>query len=495
MQNPTLLQFYHWYTPADQQLWKQLAAAADQLAEWGINIVWTPPAQKASAGGMSVGYDTYDLYDLGEFDQKGSIPTKYGTRKELAKAIKALAKHRINVMADIVMNHKGGADGEERFFVERVNPDDRNHVFGDPFEINAWTKFSFPGRKGKYSDFVWDFQCFSGVDYASDLQERAIFVVKHDYDTVWEQMADMQMGNYDYLMYADVEFRNPAVQAELKHWGEWMVKEVGFNSFRLDAIKHMSPLFVRDWLNHVRGATELPLFSVGEYWSSDLNILQHYIGLTEGTTSLFDVPLHMKFHQASKSGKDFDLRTIYNDTLTQVNPMHSVPFVDNHDSQPLQSLESPVDPWFKPIAYALILLREQGIPCVFHPDIYGAVYTDKGNDGNDHEIHLPPVRGIQAMMIARKNHAYGPQTDYFDDPNLIGWTRAGVEEQAGTGCAVLLSNGDGGSKYMRVGERHANATFMNVLSEQRETVQLDPEGGAVFTAPPGSVAVWVPQHH
>ncbi|MFP1495627.1 hypothetical protein ACLB1Q_02310 [Escherichia coli] len=35
--------------------------------------------------------------------------------------------------------------------------------------------------------------------------------------------------------------------------------------------------------------------------------------------------------------------------------------VANHDTQPLQALRAPVEPWFKPLAYALILLRENGI--------------------------------------------------------------------------------------------------------------------------------------
>ena len=37
-------------------------------------------------------------------------------------------------------------------------------------------------------------------------------------------------------------------------------------------------------------------------------------------------------------------------------PWLSVTFVDNHDSQPGQALESWVDEWFRPLAYALILL-------------------------------------------------------------------------------------------------------------------------------------------
>ena len=60
----------------------------------------------------------------------------------------------------------------------------------------------------------------------------------------------------------------------------------------------------------------------------------------------------------------------------------AVTFVDNHDSQPLQALESTVEPWFKPLAYALILLRREGYPCVFYPDYYGAAYEDGGRTAN-----------------------------------------------------------------------------------------------------------------
>jgi hypothetical protein len=42
--------------------------------------------------------------------------------------------------------------------------------------------------------------------------------------------------------------------------------------------------------------------------------------------------------------------------------MNAVTLVDNHDTQPLQALEAPVEDWFKPIAYAFILLRKDGYP-------------------------------------------------------------------------------------------------------------------------------------
>ena len=72
----------------------------------------------------------------------------------------------------------------------------------------------------------------------------------------------------------------------------------------------------------------------------------------------------------------------FDNTLLQARPTHAVTVVDNHDTQPLQALEAPVMSWFKGIAYALILLRDEGYPCVFYPDLYGAHYKDKGRDGN-----------------------------------------------------------------------------------------------------------------
>ena len=80
--NGTMIQYFHWYTEGDGKLWEEVQQNAEYLAELGITMVWLPPAYKANGGGFSVGYDPYDLFDLGEFDQKGGIPTKYGTKEK-----------------------------------------------------------------------------------------------------------------------------------------------------------------------------------------------------------------------------------------------------------------------------------------------------------------------------------------------------------------------------------------------------------------------------
>ena len=492
MQNGTIFQFFHWYYPNDGGLWKKVKEEARRLAELGFTAVWLPPAYKGANGIHSIGYDAYDIYDLGEFDQKNSVRTKYGHRQEYCDAIKAIREAGMQVYADIVLNHKAGGDEPELVRVRKVDPEDRNKYISEPYDIEAYTKFTFPGRKGKYSGFIWDFRCFTGVDFDNRTKEMAIYRILNDYGDGWEEMADGEKGNYDYLMYDDIEFRNPAVRDELKHWGEWYWRQTGFDGVRLDAIKHISPAFENEWIDHMRNIAGKKLFAVGEYWApGNLPLLLKYIDATEGRMSLFDTALHQNLATASKKGKDYDLASILNETLVSARPDLSVTMVENHDTQPLQSLEAPVEHWFKPLAYALILLREKGYPCVFYTDIYSATYKDKGHDGQEYEIFLPACENIDKLLLARKRFAYGPQRDYLDHANCIGWTREGDAEHPGSGCAVVLSNGDKGSKTMEVGKGLAGKKFVDWLGKSPGEVAVDQEGRGEFQVGAGSVSVWV----
>lgn len=90
-------------------------------------------------------YMTYMIY--GEFDQKGSIPTKYGTKDEYLKAIRILKGNNIKPIADIVFNHRLGADETEEVIAIEDDQDNRNISIGKPQAILAWTKYNFPRKK------------------------------------------------------------------------------------------------------------------------------------------------------------------------------------------------------------------------------------------------------------------------------------------------------------------------------------------------------------
>ena len=290
-------------------------------------------------------------------------------------------------------------------------------------------------------------------------------------------------------MACDLDTDLPEVRAELDYWGRWFLDLTGVDGFRLDAVKHIRSSFFRDWLDHVRSHAQKPLFSVGEYWSENIQALHAYIAATAGRTALFDVPLHYNFHRASRFGSSYDLRRILDNTLMQQQPSLAVTFVENHDSQPLQALESVVEGWFKPLAYALILLRREGYPCVFYADYYGAHYEDQGRDGNRYEIWLDSHRWlIDKFLHARQNYAYGDQYDYFNHPNTIGWTRLGTTEHP-KAMAVLMSNGAAGHKWMEVGQ--PNAKFYDLTEHLSEPVWSNEWGWAEFHCRGRSVSVWV----
>lgn len=476
--NGTMMQYFEWELPSGM-LWNQAAEKARELAEIGITAVWLPPAYKGSGGTADVGYAVYDLYDLGEFDQKGSIATKYGTKEEYMHAINALHAAGIQVYADIVLDHKMGADGLEEVLACEFAQENRCEQISGEEKISAWTRFDFPGRNGAYSDFKWNSEHFAAIDRDEKTGRSAIFQFR---GKQWQDEVDKEFGNFEYLMGASIDLSNEEVVRELTEWGKWYLQEIPLDGFRIDAVKHMRFTFYSYWLAELRKTSEKELFAVGEYWNGDVAKLSNYIDITEGTLSLFDVPLHFRFRDAANAGGAFDMRTIFYRTLVQENPLLAVPFVDNHDTQPGQSLESWVEDWFKPLAYALILLRKEGYPCVFYGDYYGI-----------------PTHGIAAkrqwlrpMIKARELLAYGEQHDYFDDPHLVGWTREGDEAHADSGLAVVMSNEVGGSKNMYVGTRFAGRNFYDTLGNREDIVTIGEDGTALFSVNDGSVSVWAP---
>lgn len=68
----------------------------------------------------------------------------------------------------------------------------------------------------------------------------------------------------------------------------------------------------------------------------------------------------------------------------------------------------------------------------------------------------------------------------------------GEEDRPGSGCAVILTDGPGGSKNMCMGARFAGCTFRDALGNQKQTIVLDESGSADFCVGGGSVSVWVP---
>ncbi|MBR3317073.1 MAG: alpha-amylase [Atopobiaceae bacterium] len=478
--NGTMLQGFSWNLPPDGQHWRRLAQLGPRLVQEGFTSIWMPPAYKGADGPTDVGYGVYDLWDLGEFDQRGSVATKYGTREEYRAAVHALREAGLNVLGDVVLNHRLGADGTQRVLATEMAGDNRYYAMDKPRPITAWTRYTFPGRGGALDDFTWDYHLFKAVDFDVMHERSGVFLLdgKH-----WDEDVDRENGNFDYLMGADVDLHHPAVYDQLVKWGTWYLNETGVDGVRLDAVKHMSRAFYLRWLDDMRRNLGRELFCVGEYWSGDTGALVHYLG-NERAMSLFDVPLHFKFFHASRDGARIDFQHILAGTLVDVDPIHAVTFVDNHDTQPKQALESTVAPWFKPVAYSIILLREAGYPCVFFADLFGLP--------ND---RIPAVAELPLLLEIRRRFAFGQQRDFFDEPDLVAWERTGDGAHPNSGCVIVLSSRDSSeesvSKRIHVGHSHAGEEWVCVLGEGHPPVQIDENGDATFVVGKAMVSVFL----
>ncbi|MBA2795379.1 alpha-amylase [Streptococcus porcinus] len=484
MTNELLFQAFEWYLPDDHHHWKNLHASIPDMQKLGITKMWLPPAFKGT-GSNDVGYGIYDLFDLGEFDQNGTIPTKYGTKEEYLDLINSLNDVGIMPIADIVLNHKANGDQKETFYVLKMDPENRQQPISDPYEIEGWTGFNFLGRNDKYNNFKWHWYHFTGIDYDARNNETGIYMITGD-NKGWanQEVVNNEKGNFDYLMFCDIDFKHPEVQDHLREWAHWFIETTGVSGFRLDAIKHIDATFMNHFIRYVRENIAPDLFIFGEYWKNNAHETDRYLKEVDMQIELVDVALHMNFFEASKGGNQYNMATLLDNTLMQVNSKFAITFVDNHDTQSGQALESQVEDWFKPLAYGLIMLRQEGTPCLFYGDYYGV-------QGEHGQVAFKDL--IDKMAWLRKKLVYGKQVDYFDHANCIGWTELGNDET--NAClAVVMTNGDRGWKHMEVGKLYAGQTFIDYLGHCSEEIIIDEDGWADFIVEPGSIAAWIPKN-
>ena len=478
-ENYCLLQGFEWNVPADQKHWKRLTAVLDDLKSIGIDNLWIPPACKGG-GPEANGYDIYDLYDLGEFDQKGGKPTKWGPKEELDELCKQAKEKGVGLYFDAVLNHKAGADRKEKCRVMEVDGNDRMKDVGEAHEIDAWLGFDFPGRGEKYSSQKWHWEHFSGTDWDAGNEKKGIFRILGD-GKYWSQTVGDESGNADFLMFADIDYSHPEVVKDTINWSKWVVKELGLKGFRFDACQHFSERFTNEMVEALEQEYgQGKLFLVGEFWSGNVKEMLEYLNAMNHKFALYDSPLLYNFSKISSSEKG-DLRKVFDNTLVQERPESAVTVVMNHDTQPGQTVATPIEGFFKPLAYSLILLRNNGYPSIFYGDLYG---MKKGPE--------PPACGgkLPDIILARKLYAYGHQEDYWDEPNCIGFVRRGNEKHP-SGLACVMSNAAPGQIKMAVGDEHKGEVWTDVLGWNDQEVKIDDDGYGLFPCAECSVSIYV----
>jgi alpha-amylase len=103
--------------------WDHLAAQANDLRKSGFSAIWLPPVLKSSAGASkgADGYGPFDDYDIGSKNQMGSIPTRFGSRKQLQRCVATFRANGIDLYLDMVEHHRDGDPGNFVFRYKGAN--------------------------------------------------------------------------------------------------------------------------------------------------------------------------------------------------------------------------------------------------------------------------------------------------------------------------------------------------------------------------------------
>ena len=438
-----LMQAFYWDCPrVDGQeftWWNHVESRLDGLTKAGITALWLPPAGKAAnIGGMSMGYDVYDYYDLGIHDQKGSVKTWFGSEEELRRLIKAAHKKKMKVYADLVLNHNNGADRQE---------------FNPIVSQKRWTGFT-----PKSNIFTRDWTCFNPSPYRED--DPGAF-------------GDMP----------DLCHINPRVSTGILNHAKWLIEEIGFDGFRYDFVKGFGAWIVRAIhdRNYTRGGKKVELFGVGECWAGDEfidswldsvnNWAQHRVGA-------FDFPLRYRLKELCDS-YGFSLRRLADGgVLMKDRPFEAVTFVDNHDFREGETPEIVND---KLLAYAYILTHE-GYPCVYWKDWFNYGLAGPGS-----------ASGIERLVQVHESHAGGRANILYVDDLLYIMERTGAGTQPG--LLFALNNG-GNILKKRVKTGSGSRTYQPLAWHGRDAtpapseITADTDGWCEAEVPPRGYVIY-----
>jgi len=408
------------------------------IARAGFTALWLPPANKA-ADQRSMGYDPYDYYDLGEFDQKGGVPTWFGTKDDLLDLIKSAHSHGINVYADLVINHNSGADSQE------LNPIDKQM---------HWTKFT-----PKSGRFPRDWKCFHPNAYET-----------------WD--------NEEFAGMPDLCHRHPYVYTEMINYARWLLEEIGFDGFRYDMVKGYGGWMVRSIqeLRALRDRKSFKPYAVGECWDSNRTIgewLDETNAWSDNPAGAFDFPLRWRLGNLCDS-YGFSLRTLAeHGVLMWERPGQAVTFVENHDVVRDHPIIND-----KLLAYAFILTHE-GYPCVFWQDYF------------NWDLAKPDTcNGIEALVRTHERNAAGPTQVLCAEDDLYIMQRPGAGDQPGL---IFVLNNRGSWHGTRVMTHWKSKRLVPAAWHGRDDLGkpeekwIDESGCVDLWAAPRGYAVYVPE--
>lgn len=334
-----LMQGFYWDVTPGGVWWNTLNGKLDDWKNSGISAIWLPVVSKGESGANSMGYDPYDYFDFGQYDQHGTTETRFGSYTELKSLLVNAKTKGFKLIADIVMNHNSGGDLEY-----------------SPYSGQTYyTKFT--PKSGKFNRNFEDFH--PNALHGSDIGSFGGFPdLCHDRPNVQDWLYNRPDGV-----------------------GKFYRDSLGFDGWRFDYVKGFNPEVVKAWNAAVGG------ISIGEYYDADVNLVNNWC--ISANSSAFDFPLYFAMDAAFDNQ---NMLALDGKGLIAVNPSKAYTFVSNHDTQEISIAD-------RLNAYAYILTNV-GTPVIFYSDYESLL--DKSKLVNLIWIHKNLAAGSAVKLYADK---------------------------------------------------------------------------------------------
>ncbi|MBV9531521.1 MAG: DUF1929 domain-containing protein [Bradyrhizobium sp.] len=417
-------------SPADGKLsvpwwWDHLAAQARGLSLAGFTAVWLPPVLKTASGANqgADGYGVFDDYDIGSRSQKGSLPTRYGSREQLQRCAAILRANGLDVYLDMVEHQRVG---DETPFV-----------------------FRYPGADG-------------APDIGRFPKDPSNFLpqVPRDPNLGGPVADDFPFGRE----LAPINAKPPRyVFDNLIAAADWQTRALDAQGYRIDDVKGLSTDFLLPFLNSKAMAGK---FAVGEFFDGNRTLVNQWIFNSKGMAgrpSAFDFPLKFLLNSMCNNPGRFNMADLDHAGLAGISPMSAVTFVENHDTD-LNGAQKIVTN--KMLGYAYILTSE-GYPSVFYKDY-----------STDPECYgLKPQ--IDNLIWIHEVLAAGETIQRWKDFDVFAYERLG-----GPHLLVALNNNPGGSRIIRVVTGFGSNVPLHDYTGHGADLVTDETGSITLTVPP-----------
>ena len=432
-----------------------IEAKLDYIKALGATAVWISPIL-LNGGGHYHAYATTDFY---------KVQPAFGTVEELKNLVREAHRRGLLVIGDVVTNHGGHwvESGEE-----------------------TWPEFR--GPPGGYRLTIRE-----GNRYAAPFDHEALGVgleeIFHNHGATrnWDDPAEVELGE---LMGLD-DFRttSPYVREKMAEIYSHWIREVGFDAFRIDTVKHVEMDFWDMWCPTIRKAAadagRENFFQFGEVLERTEERCGPYTMETEDgerrMDSVLDYPLYYTVQEVFAKGTGAPARLVERgseEMLAKYHPLARealVTFLDNHDHTRFlhagKSAANMLD------AALVFLMTSRGIPCLYYgteqdfdggrdpfnrENMFDGDFEQGASEGDNFDMTHPRFLHVARLNNLRRIY-----------PALTAGTHIPLEaEEAGPGVLGYVREADGKRVWV----------FLNTASESRRSKAHAASSGVLVNA-------------